>query len=149
MMSYYLHLICNGLTTANLEGRYIGTTDEPLCPEGIKNLEQAKEGLAQTSYFKNCEIKEIKEMPYAEMQVGAYRVTYVNETGDEKTVCLEEFPVSIFERYRIMTSDKPTSTIFWHGNQIQKLAGVYIACGVVMLGIEFFLYSVFYRLFRE
>ena len=109
----------------------------------------SKEGLAQTSYFKNCEIKEIKEMPYAEMQVGGYRVTYINETGDEKMVCLEEFPVSIFERYRIMTSDKPTSTIFWHGNQIQKLAGVYIACGVVMLGIEFFLYSVFHRLFRE
>ncbi len=34
-------------------------------------------------------------------------------------------------------------------NSVQKLAGIYIAFGVVMLGIEFFLYSVFHRLFRE
>ena len=39
MLTYRLHLIANGLTEANLEGRYIGVTDEPLCPEGIKNLE--------------------------------------------------------------------------------------------------------------
>ena len=51
MMSYYLHLICNGLTTANLEGRYIGTTDEPLCPEGIKNLE----GILENSEYPRIE----------------------------------------------------------------------------------------------
>ena len=51
MMSYYLHLICNGLTTANLEGRYIGTTDEPLCPEGIKNLE----GILENSEYPKIE----------------------------------------------------------------------------------------------
>lgn len=109
----------------------------------------SKEGLEQEAYFENCEIKEVKEMSYDEMQVDAYSVTYINEAGIEETVYLEEFPVSIFERYRIKTSSEPTSAIFWHGNQIQKLAGVYIACGVVMLGIEFFLYSVFHRLFRE
>ena len=109
----------------------------------------SKEGLVQEVYFENCEIEEVKEMSYDEMQVDAYSVTYINEAGIEETVYLEEFPVSIFERYRIKTSSEPTSAIFWHGNQIKKLAGVYIACGVVMLGIEFFLYSVFHRLFRE
>lgn len=109
----------------------------------------SKAGLEQVSYFENREIKEVKEMPYDEMQVDAYSVTYVNEEGTEETVYLEEFPVSIFERYRIKTSAEPSSAIFWHGNQLQKLAGVYIAIGVVMLGIEFFLYGVFHRLFRE
>ena len=51
MMSYYLHLISGGLTTANLEGRYIGTTDEPLCPEGIKNLE----GILENSEYPRIE----------------------------------------------------------------------------------------------
>lgn len=108
-----------------------------------------KEGLAQESFFRDCEILEVSQMPYGDMQIDAYRVTYINEAKIEETVYLEEFPVSIFERYRIKTSSEPTSAIFWHGNQIQKLASVYIACSVVMLGIEFFLYSVFHRLFRE
>ena len=114
-----------------------------------KITDVSKKGLEQVSYFENCEIKEVKEMPYDDMQVDAYRVSYISESGVEETVYLEEFPVSIFERYCIKTSSEPTSAIFWHGNQIQKLAGVYIAFGVVMLGIEFFLYSVFHRLFRE
>ncbi|MDO4260798.1 MAG: histidine phosphatase family protein [Eubacteriales bacterium] len=34
-------LIRHGKTTGNLEGRYIGSrTDEPLCPEGIRELEE-------------------------------------------------------------------------------------------------------------
>ena len=114
-----------------------------------KITEVSKEGLEQVSYFENCEIKEVKEMPYDEMQVDAYRVSYISESGVEEMVYLEEFPVSIFERYRIKTSSEPTSAIFWQGNQIKKLAGVYIAFGVVMLGIEFFLHNVFLRLFRE
>lgn len=109
----------------------------------------SREGLEENSYFENCQIKEIIVMPYNDMQIDAYCVTYINEAKIEETVYLEEFPVSIFERYRIKTSSEPTSAIFWQGNQIKKLAGVYIACGVVMLGIEFFLYSVFHRLFRE
>ena len=51
MMSYYLHLICNGLTSANLEGRYIGVTDEPLCPHGVRNLE----GILENSEYPKIE----------------------------------------------------------------------------------------------
>lgn len=108
-----------------------------------------KEGLVQESYFRDCEILEVRQMSYDDLQVDAYGVTYVNKAGVEETVYLEEFPVSIFERCRIKTSDKPTSAIFWHNKPLEKLAGVYIACGLVMLGVEFFLYSVFHRLFRE
>lgn len=106
----------------------------------------SKEGLEEVSYFENCVIKEIKAMPYDDMQIDAYRVTYISKDGNEETVYLEEFPVSIFERYRIKTSDKPTSAFFWHNKSLEKLAGVYIACGAVLLGIEFSLYSVFNRL---
>ena len=35
-----LYLIRHGKTKGNLEGRYIGTTDEPLCEEGKQSLMQ-------------------------------------------------------------------------------------------------------------
>lgn len=38
-----LYLIRHGKTYGNLQGRYIGTTDEPLCREGIEALTEKKE----------------------------------------------------------------------------------------------------------
>ena len=64
-------------------------------------------------------------------------------------VYLEAFPVSIFERYRIKNSYKPIDAMFWQGNQLQKLAGVYIACGVILLGVEGFLYNMIRRKRKE
>ncbi len=40
MLTYKIHMIRHGLTQANLEGRYIGTTDLPLCEQGCASLEQ-------------------------------------------------------------------------------------------------------------
>ena len=51
MQTYRIHLIANGLTKANLEGRYIGRIDEPLCPEGVKNLE----GILENSEYPRIE----------------------------------------------------------------------------------------------
>lgn len=42
MKTYTIHLLRHALTKGNLEGRYIGHTDEPLCTEGIKQLEEMK-----------------------------------------------------------------------------------------------------------
>ena len=42
MKSYYIQLIRNGLTSGNLTGKYIGHVDEPLCDEGIKQINQMK-----------------------------------------------------------------------------------------------------------
>ena len=47
MRTYKIHLIRHGLTQGNLEGRYIGTTDLPLCPQGRAQLEAL---LAQGEY---------------------------------------------------------------------------------------------------
>ena len=38
MKSYTIHLIRHAYTKGNLEGRYIGHTDESLCEEGISQL---------------------------------------------------------------------------------------------------------------
>ncbi len=38
MQTYQIHLIRHALTKGTLEGRYIGHTDEELCPEGIEEL---------------------------------------------------------------------------------------------------------------
>ena len=43
MKTYQIHLIRNGLTQGNLDGAYIGRTDEPLCPEGVAGILDLKE----------------------------------------------------------------------------------------------------------
>lgn len=47
MITYKLHLIRHGLTALNLDRRYVGCIDEPLCPEGIA---QIKKKLAESDY---------------------------------------------------------------------------------------------------
>ena len=38
MKTYKIHLLRHGLTQANLDGLYCGSTDLPLCPEGVVDL---------------------------------------------------------------------------------------------------------------
>ena len=42
MKSYTIHLIRHGITEGNLLGQYIGSTDSPLAPKGIEQLEQLR-----------------------------------------------------------------------------------------------------------
>lgn len=43
MKSYIIHLVRHGITEANMQGRYAGTTDVDLSSEGIKQLKELKE----------------------------------------------------------------------------------------------------------
>lgn len=43
MKTYQIHLIRHGITEGNLLGQYIGSTDLPLCEQGITQLKQMKE----------------------------------------------------------------------------------------------------------
>lgn len=43
MIVYHLYVIRHGITQANLEGRYIGSTDEPLCSQGRRQIEELAE----------------------------------------------------------------------------------------------------------
>lgn len=40
MLTYKIHLFRHGITRANLEGRYVGLSDYPLCQEGIDALKE-------------------------------------------------------------------------------------------------------------
>lgn len=42
MKTFKIHFIRHGLTQANLDGKYIGSTDVPLCQEGINRLNDLK-----------------------------------------------------------------------------------------------------------
>lgn len=42
MRSYKIHLIRHGFTQANLEGRYIGRSDLPVCQDGFQQLEEMR-----------------------------------------------------------------------------------------------------------
>lgn len=43
MQSYKIHLIRNGLTLSNLEGKYVGRSDEPLCESGLAELRELRD----------------------------------------------------------------------------------------------------------
>ncbi|MDP4120707.1 MAG: histidine phosphatase family protein [Bacillota bacterium] len=43
MKSYYIHLIRHGITSEGKKGAYIGSTDSPLCEEGITALKNITE----------------------------------------------------------------------------------------------------------
>ncbi len=45
MRTYKIHLIRHGLTDGNIKGQYIGRTDLPLIPEGVKELQMLKESI--------------------------------------------------------------------------------------------------------
>lgn len=116
----------------------------------------SKAGLQKHSYFENCEILSVEE--YRD-----YYVTYQNTDGEHRVARLEKFPVRIFERAKIDKSyDRPLSengsfvektsaisTLLGSNQGMAILAGFYLVVAVVMLLLEFFLYEVFYRLFRE
>lgn len=101
-----------------------------------KFTDVSRDGLAQEAYFEDCKIREVKNLQTSDVQLDLYSVTYENEEGIEETVYLEAFPFSAFERYRITASSEPSIALFQAGNQLKVLAGIYIACGVVLLAIE-------------
>lgn len=116
----------------------------------------SKEGLSEQSYFEGCEIISVADL-------GDYYVTYQNDVGEKRVVCLEMFPGEVFDRARLDKSydclaaedgyievkEEGILDILLSGNTIAKLAVVYVALGVVLLLVEFFIYDVFHRLFRE
>lgn len=74
MKTYKIHLIRHGKTAANTEGRYIGRTDLPLSPEGLRDLLDMKTtmvypGAAKfyTSPLMRC--KQTMEVLYPGVQV--------------------------------------------------------------------------------
>ena len=44
MLTYKIHILRHGLTQANLEGRYIGRSDPPLCEQGRAQLRELAAG---------------------------------------------------------------------------------------------------------
>ena len=74
MRTFKIHFIRHGLTLANLEGKYIGSTDVPLCKEGINRLNKLKESynypktnVVYTSPLKRC--KETAKIFYPEANI--------------------------------------------------------------------------------
>ena len=127
----------------------------------IYNISEfSKDALQNNKYFNEKEILSVEKKPGKYSQSGDYYVTYKNETGETRIVCLDMFPVSIFERAHLnrssdvnvtenITSKENILDAIWSKNPLEKLAGIYVAIGTGMLLIEFFLYDVFVKLFRE
>ena len=116
----------------------------------------SRESLQEDDYFKESKILLVEDY-------GDYYVTYENADGDKRVARLEMFPEQIIKRARIdkdydriaradgsiELEDNVLSNRFWAGNGMDIIVILYIAIGVGLLLFEFFLFSVFYRLFRE
>jgi len=60
------------------------------------------EGMAEESYFENCEILSVNQMEDNYRMPGDYYVEYVDSEGNSRIVCLEAFPDRIFKRARLL-----------------------------------------------
>lgn len=74
MRSYRIYLYRHGMTQANLEGRYVGSTDVSLCDEGkkelyqlVKDFEYPAIGKLYSSPLKRC--IETAQILYPEMEI--------------------------------------------------------------------------------
>ena len=98
MKGYRIQFIRHGMTDANLEGKYIGKTDEPLCSEGVaelfKKLEEKVYPPVQkvyTSPLKRCTstagilhpdtftvaIEELREMDFGDFERCYAAISYI------------------------------------------------------------------------
>jgi len=139
------------------------------------------EGMAEESYFENCEILSVNYMGDNHRMQGDYYVEYVDSEGNSRIVCLESFPDRMFKRAKLIKDsdmavvngmvqyekDGETTSLHWYEyvekampqgmfdvlwqqtNHGKLLVGIYVGLGACLLLIEFLIYGVFHRLFKE
>lgn len=101
MLTYKIHLLRHGITRANLEGKYVGLTDYPLCQEGIDALKEFCKGKdyppvekIYSSPLRRC--RETAKIIYPgyklfdvpqlmEMDFGTYEGKTLDELQDDET----------------------------------------------------------------
>ncbi len=89
LVTYKLYLIRHGMTKANLEGRFIGRTDLPLCPEGIRELETMREE------FEYPDVQKVYSSPMARC-VETAEILYPNRLL-QRVDALCEYDFGVFE----------------------------------------------------
>lgn len=79
MKSYKIHLIRNGITQSNLDGKYCGTTDEELCRSGIAGINDLKDnyGYPHVDYVFTSPLKRCTQT--AELIYPNFPIAVVNE----------------------------------------------------------------------
>ena len=134
----------------------------------FKNCEITKihEDIDVDGYREVCYVKYINESnelrivcleKYPEGIFQRYRLKKATDCAvdDEGMILYEsEGEISKVTRHEYVQKANPAGAIYrmmmlQPGRIIQNLAFIYIVCGLVLLGIEFFFYSVFHRLFRS
>lgn len=112
MRTYKIYLIRHGLTQGNLEGRYIGRTDLPLCKEGIKELqnlmdtcEYPRVGKVYSSPMRRC--VETANLIYPNMQP-----TLIDN--------LREYDFGVFENKVITELMKDEKYLQWIERTLQE-----------------------------
>lgn len=76
-------LIRHGMTEGNLKGRYIGKTDEPLCPEGKKALSELSYPVPETVFVSPmARCRETAEMLFPAMRVRIIDQLAETDFGD-------------------------------------------------------------------
>ena len=105
MKNYHIHLLRHGLTAANAEGRYIGSTDLPLSEAGRQELTRLKQECeypavqrVYTSPLKRC--TETAELLYPDLEV-------------KKVDALREYDFGVFENRAILDLRNDPAFLNW------------------------------------
>lgn len=132
-----------------------------------------KEELAKVSYFENCKIQ-IIDVPLGniryineegEPRIVSFKEFPVDFIHRARVIKSSDMPmkedgmvlyqkgtvekeISIREYIKLYESESIFDLMSQHRGS-QLLVGIYVAIGLAMLLLEFFIYSVFHRLFRE
>lgn len=101
MLTYKIHLFRHGITRANLEGKYVGLSDYPLCQEGIdalkefvkdkdyppgrKNLHLPAAPLPETAHILYPGYKTFDVPQLMEMDFGTYEGKTLNELQNDES----------------------------------------------------------------
>lgn len=146
-----INLIRHGATTGNLQKRYIGTTDEPLCDEGIKQLKDGNYPNCEVLYsspmvrciqtakiiypnmginlvedFKECNFGDFENKNYLELSNNIDYQNWINSNGVlpfPNGESKEDFSNRSYEAFKRVISqcDKDNISMVVHGGTIMSI----------------------------
>lgn len=112
MRTYKIYLIRHGLTQGNMEGRYIGRTDLPLCSDGIKEIK---------SLIDTCEYPNVGKV-YSSPMLRCIETADLIYPGFQPTVIesLREYDFGEFENKVITDLMQDEKYMQWMERSLQE-----------------------------
>ena len=111
MLTYKIHILRHGLTQANLEGRYIGRSDPPLCEQGRAQLRELAAG---------CEYPSVQRV-YTSPLLRARQTAEMIYPGQEQETVDKLQALKVYTQYRDLISTAPLEIIYSGSADLERV----------------------------